>query len=259
MEENLTPMVAQYNAIKNQYKDCLLLYRLGDFYELFYEDAIVGARELNIVLTKKKISKDKDIPMCGIPYHSSESYIAKLVSKGYTVAICEQLEDASQAKGIVRRDVIRVITPGTYFDNEKLKTGVVSIVKKGESFSTSYINLSTGEFYCSVFSQEGLISFLNKFSPKEVVVEKGKDFSFIRQQFKSIFLTELDKQFFEESKIDILLKHFNVSHYRAFGMDQRDEFALQSASVILNYVKTTQKNFLPFVSPPKLYREDIYI
>ncbi|MCX7760248.1 MAG: hypothetical protein N2Z81_03590 [Hydrogenothermaceae bacterium] len=130
MEENLTPMIAQYNAIKNQYKDYLLLYRLGDFYELFYEDAIIGARELNIVLTKKKISKDKDIPMCGIPYHSADSYISKLVSKGYTVAICEQLEDASQSKGIVRRDVIRIITPGTYFDNDKLKTGVVSIIKK---------------------------------------------------------------------------------------------------------------------------------
>ncbi|MEZ0323552.1 MAG: DNA mismatch repair protein MutS [Hydrogenothermaceae bacterium] len=259
MEENLTPMIAQYNAIKNQYKDYLLLYRLGDFYELFYEDAIIGARELNIVLTKKRISKDKDIPMCGIPYHSSESYIAKLVSKGYKVAICEQLEDASQAKGIVKRDVIRVITPGTYFDNEKLKTGVVSIVKKGESFSTSYINLSTGEFYCSIFSQESLISFLNKFLPREVIVEKGKDFSFIKQHFKNIFLTELDKQFFEDSKIDILLNHFSLAHYRAFGIDQKDEFALKSASVVLHYVKITQKNFLPFISPPKLYKEDIYM
>lgn len=259
MEENLTPMIAQYNAIKNQYKDYLLLYRLGDFYELFYEDAIIGARELNIVLTKKRISKDKDIPMCGIPYHSADSYISKLVLKGYTVAICEQLEDSSQAKGIVRRDVIRIITPGTYFDNDKMKTGVVSVVKKGNNFSTSYINLSTGEFYCSVFNQEGLVSFLNKFLPKEVIVEKGKDFSFIKQQFQNVFLTELDSQFFEDSKIEILLKHFNVSHYRAFGIDQKDEFALQSASVILNYVKTTQKNFLPFISPPKLYREDIYM
>jgi DNA mismatch repair protein MutS len=115
--EDLTPMLAQYHALKREYSDCLLFFRLGDFYELFYEDAQIGSKELGLVLTSRPAGKGKErIPMCGVPYHSSQSYIAKLVSKGYKVAICEQLEDSSQAKGIVKRDVIRVITPGTYFE-----------------------------------------------------------------------------------------------------------------------------------------------
>ncbi len=133
-EKVSTPMVAQYHKIKTQYPDALLLYRLGDFYELFYEDAHIGAKELNIVLTKKKVGKNIEIPMCGIPFHSAESYISRLVMKGHKVAICEQLEEATKGKGIVKRDVIRVLTPGTYFENEKLQSSLIAVFPSGETY-----------------------------------------------------------------------------------------------------------------------------
>lgn len=129
--DDLTPMLAQYHALKQQYSDCLLFFRLGDFYELFYEDAQIGSKELGLVLTSRPAGKGKErIPMCGVPYHSASSYISRLVSKGYKVALCEQLEDASQAKGIVRRDVIRVITPGTYFEKEVCGVAAVYVKNK---------------------------------------------------------------------------------------------------------------------------------
>lgn len=132
MSEDLTPMLSQYHHFKKQYPDCLLLFRLGDFYELFYEDAEVGSRELGLVLTSRPAGKGKErIPMCGVPYHSASSYISRLVAKGYKLAICEQLEDASQAKGLVKRDVIRVITPGTYFEKEAC--GLVGLVRRGRN------------------------------------------------------------------------------------------------------------------------------
>lgn len=259
VEENITPMIAQYNMIKNQYKDYLLLYRLGDFYEMFYEDALVGSRELNIVLTRKKIAKNKDIPMCGIPYHSADSYITRLVSKGYSVAICEQLEDASTAKGIVKRDVIRVITPGTYFDNEKLKTGLVCVYARGKRYSGSYLNLSTGEFYCGSFEEESLVNFITKFSPREILLEGGSQLDFLDKQFKGVFKTSVSKEFFQDETIEELLRHFKVVDYRAFGLHDRDSFCLISAGALLRYVKETQKSFLPFISPPKLYTEESFM
>lgn len=259
MENNLTPMIAQYNMIKSQYKDYLLLYRLGDFYELFYEDALIGAKELNIVLTRKRISKDKDIPMCGIPYHSAESYITKLVSRGYSVAICEQLEDASSAKGIVKRDVIRVITPGTYFDNDKLKTGVMSIHIKGNLFHCGYINLSTGEFLCGSFNKEGLLNFMVKLQPKEVLVKKDFEPEFVKQSIKNIFITKLDETFFSEETIKTLLSHYKVTDPIAFGIYTRDIGCLTAAAAVFKYTKITQKNFLPFISPPKLYTDSEFM
>ncbi|MEJ7555049.1 MAG: DNA mismatch repair protein MutS, partial [Aquificaceae bacterium] len=131
--QDLTPMLSQYHHFKKLYRDCLLFFRLGDFYELFYEDAEIGSRELGLVLTSRPAGKGKErIPMCGVPYHSANSYISKLVSKGYKVAICEQLEDASQSKGLVKRDVIRVITPGTYFEKETC--GLASLLKRGSLY-----------------------------------------------------------------------------------------------------------------------------
>lgn len=255
MEDHLTPMIAQYNMIKSQYKDYLLLYRLGDFYELFYEDALIGAKELNIVLTKKRISKDKDIPMCGIPYHSAESYITRLVSRGYSVAICEQLEDAGSAKGIVKRDVIRVITPGTYFDNDKLKTGVMSIYRKGNQFHCGYINLSTGEFLCGSFDREGLVNFTVKLQPREILVEKEFEPEFLKQSVKNIFITKLDETFFSEDSEKTLLSHYRATDPMAFGIYVKDTGCLVAAAAVFKYTKVTQKSFLPFISPPRIYTD----
>ncbi len=254
--ENLTPMITQYHKIKNEYQECLLLYRLGDFYELFYEDAIVGAKELNIVLTKKKISKDKEIPMCGIPYHSADSYISKLISKGHKVAICEQLEPASASKGIVKREVIRVITPGTYFDNEHLKGGIVVLYKDGNKFATAFLDLSTGEFFASKFNKESLISFLNKFTPKEILTPKDLDISFINQDYKNFFHNQIPDDLFENT--EDFLKYFNIKTITAFGFEDDDNL-LKVIAAAFNYAKYTQKSFLPYIETPKPYIEDKYI
>lgn len=254
--ENLTPMIAQYHNIKNDYQDCLLLYRLGDFYELFYEDAIIGSKELNIVLTRKKISKDKDIPMCGIPYHSADSYIYKLVSKGYKVAICEQLEPASASKGIVKREVIRVITPGTYFDNEHLKGGVVALYKDGNKFAAAFLDLSVGEFFASKFNKESLVSFLNKFRPREILTPKDLDISFISEDYKNFFHNPIPEELFENT--EEFLNHFNIKTIISFGFEDDDNL-LKVIAAAFNYAKYTQKGFLPYIETPKPYIEDKYM
>jgi len=253
MEKVSTPMLAQYHKIKNDYQDALLLYRLGDFYELFYEDAVIGAKELNIVLTKKKVGKAASIPMCGIPYHAADSYISRLVSKGYKVAICEQLEDASKAKGIVKRDVIRVITPGTYFDNEKFKASLLSLYPKGKNYYMAYLDLSTGEFDVGVLDKDNLISFIGKFQPKEILIPKDLSIPEVKEHFKTVFFTELTEDFFSFDSVKDMYEFFGVSHYSAFGIDEFQKDVIYPASAAVRYVKTTQKSFLPFINPPKIY------
>ena len=258
-DKNMTPMLAQYHRIKNDYPDALVLYRLGDFYEMFYEDAYTGARDLNIALTKKKVGKDKYIPMCGIPYHSADSYISRLVSKGHKVAICEQLEDASKAKGIVKRDVIRVITPGTYFENEKMRSALASVFPSGSDFGVSYLDLSTGEFFASVMDTDSLISFIGKFQPKEILTPEGKNIDFLKENFRWIFITQLPEDFFDQQSVDELLKFFKTFNESSFGFSQKDSPAVRSAASILKYARITQKDFLPFISHLKPYKEDIFI
>ncbi len=258
-EKNLTPMLAQYHKIKDEYPDALVLYRLGDFYEMFYEDAHIGARELNIALTKKKVGKNRSIPMCGIPFHALDSYITRLISKGHKVAICEQLEDASQAKGIVKRDVIRVITPGTFFENEKLKSALAGIYPAGKKYAVSYLDLSTGEFFGTLFDREDLISFIGKFQPKEILIPEGFEIPEIEESFKSIFISHLPEEFFGEDAVEELLKFFHTSHFSAFGFNDSEKTVLHPLSAVLKYAKTTQKSFLPFINSPKPYREDRYV
>ncbi len=258
--KNLTPMLAQYHRIKDEYPDTLVLYRLGDFYEMFYEDAYIGAKELNIVLTKKKVGKNTEIPMCGIPYHSADGYISRLVAKGHKVAICEQLEDASQAKGIVKRDVIRMITPGTYFENEKLRASLMAIYPyRRKSFAVGYLDLSTGEFLGGILDEDEIISFIGKFQPREIIVEKGTDVSLIKEHFKSIYISELPEGYFSKEAQEELLSHFNTSHISGFGFQVGEDVILAPLGALLKYAKTTQKNFLPFINKPKPYRDDLYI
>ncbi len=258
-EKVSTPMLAQYHKIKNQYQDALLLYRLGDFYELFYEDAVIGAKELNIVLTKKRVGKNAYIPMCGIPYHSADGYISRLVSKGYKVAICEQLEDASKAKGIVKRDVIRVITPGTYFDNEKLRSSLLGVYPQKEKYSIAYLDLSTGEFDIGSLDYDSLISFIGKFQPKEIIIPENIEIEEITRHFKNIFITKLPQEYFSEDSVKELLEFFNTTHYTAFGINEKNTTDLFPAAAILKYARITQKSFLPFINPPKLYSDQKYM
>lgn len=148
-----SPMMQHYLQTKEEYKDCILFYRLGDFYEMFFDDAITTSRELELTLTGKDCGQAERAPMCGIPFHAAEVYIAKLIEKGYKVAICEQVEDPKQAKGIVKRDVIRVVTPGTVIESnlleEKKNNYIMSAFKSGLYFGVAVCDVSTGEFYAT--------------------------------------------------------------------------------------------------------------
>ena len=170
---SLTPMVEQYMAVKKQHPDELLFFRLGDFYEMFNEDALVASRELNLTLTKRSNSNG-DMPMCGVPYHAVDGYLAKLVKKGYRIAICEQTEDPKEAQGnIVQRDVIRIVTPGTALNEEVLNEGqhryLVYLLEEGERICLSAADVSTGEFLATCLSGENLldqvVAELGRFSP----------------------------------------------------------------------------------------------
>ena len=149
----LSPMMQNYLETKEQYKDCMVFYRLGDFYEMFFDDAIVASRELEITLTSRACGLEEKAPMCGVPHHAVDIYVSRLISKGYKVAICEQLEDPKKAKGIVKRDVIRVVTPGTVIESnmleEKKNNYIMTIVKKGIYYGLAICDISTGDFYAT--------------------------------------------------------------------------------------------------------------
>ena len=173
-----SPMMQHYLETKEKYNDCILFYRLGDFYEMFFDDAKLAAKELEITLTGKDCGQEERAPMAGIPFHAAESYISKLIEKGYKVAICEQLEDPKQAKGIVKRDVIRVVTPGTVIEtnmlDEKKNNYIMSIFKKGIYFGIAVCDVTTGDFYASNISDDNnfaiLIDEISKFNPAEIIV-----------------------------------------------------------------------------------------
>ncbi len=248
----LTPMLAQYHYFKNEYPDCLLFFRLGDFYELFYEDAVIGSKELNLVLTSRPAGKGRErIPMCGVPYHSADNYIKRLVSKGYKIAICEQVEDPSKARGIVKRDVIRVITPGTYFEKET--GGLAVLYGKGSYYYVAYLNLSVGDFIGAKVRREEILDFLSKFSVRELLVKKGERIPQEVSKTLNLFLTELDEDFFEESAEEIK-KNFNLFSLRSVGF-QEEEFSYP-LGVAYRYAKLTQKSFTPFIRRPKPFQDE---
>ncbi|MBE6053148.1 MAG: DNA mismatch repair protein MutS, partial [Clostridium sartagoforme] len=175
----LTPMMRQYFEIKENYKDCILFFRLGDFYEMFFEDAKIASRELELVLTGRDCGLEERAPMCGIPFHAASSYIARLVSKGYKVAIGEQVEDPAVAKGIVKRDVIKVITPGTFVeaseDSEYKNIYIMCIVENDGSYGVSISDISTGEFKVTSFNgvKATLLDEITKVNPKEILVDEN--------------------------------------------------------------------------------------
>ena len=174
----LSPMMQQYFEIKEQYSDYLLFFRLGDFYELFFDDAILGSKELELTLTGRSCGQDEKAPMCGVPYHSADTYIAKLVERGYRVAICEQVEDPALAKGIVKREVIKIITPGTVTNqsmlNENETNYLAGIYIGRETTAIAYCDISTGElnatFFTDTDSNEILFNELVKIEAKEILV-----------------------------------------------------------------------------------------
>ena len=248
-------MLAQYHYFKREYPDCLLFFRLGDFYELFYEDAVVGSKELNLVLTSRPAGKGRErIPMCGVPYHSAESYIKRLVGKGYKIAICEQVEDPSKARGIVKRDVVRVITPGTYFEKET--GGLSALYGKGSYYYVAYLNLSVGDFVGAKVRREEILDFLSKFPVRELLVRKGEKLPQEILKTLSIFLTELEEGFFEEGSEEIR-KSFNLFSLRSLGF-QEEEFSY-ALGTAYRYARLTQKSFTPFIRKPRPFQDEGFV
>ena len=176
--EKLTPMMQQYMETKNEYKDCLLFYRLGDFYEMFFDDALTCSRELEITLTGKNCGLEERAPMCGIPFHAVEGYLSKLISKGYKVAICEQVEDPKQSKGLVKREVTRIVTPGTNLNTQTLdetkNNYLMCIIYTPNAYGISIIDVTTGDFYVTeVENSRKLLDEINKFTPSEIICNES--------------------------------------------------------------------------------------
>ena len=250
---DLTPMMQQYMATKEQYKDCILFYRLGDFYEMFFDDALVASKELEITLTGKNCGQEERAPMCGIPYHAADSYLTKLVSKGYKVAICEQVEDPKLAKGIVKREVIRIVTPGTNLNMMSLEESknnyLMCITYTEDKIGIAVVDAMTGDFYVTEVSDtKKLNDEIVKFSPSELICNdnflvSGYSIDDLRERF-GISVNKIDSWYFEEDSCQKLLcKHFKVNTLTALGVD---DFAAGqiAAGAVLAYLYETQKNSL---------------
>ncbi|MCE5194220.1 MAG: DNA mismatch repair protein MutS [Nitrospiraceae bacterium] len=250
----LTPLMKQYSSIKEKYKDSILMFRLGDFYEMFGEDAKLASKILQIALTSRDKSKEEPVPMCGIPHFASETYITKLIKAGHKVAICEQLEDAKEAKGIVQRDVIRVITPGTHApEHPKENNYILSFYPDGTKHGVAVADISTGEFmiYETV---EPLEDELSRFEPKEILCPKVlKDNIHYAEVLNDFYVTPYDEWAYEYPEAyKSLLTHFKVSSLEGYGCEGMSA-AISAAGALINYLEETQKETLNFkkISPLK--------
>ena len=252
----LSPMMKQYFDIKEQYKDCLLMYRLGDFYELFFDDALITSRELELTLTGRNCGLEERAPMCGVPFHAANSYIAKLVAKGYKVAICEQIEDPKEAKGIVKREVIRIITPGTIdideSTNAKDNLYLASVYITKKTSGIAYTDITTGEFTAlevrDNHDNELLISELVRISPKEIIYFDETSSDFIDLYCKTspgTYINTIDESYFKYSSCeDILLSQFEVTSLIPLDIQDKREVTIASGSLLL-YLMETEKHASP--------------
>jgi len=250
---DITPMMQQYMEIKKQYKDCILFYRLGDFYEMFFEDAKICTKELELTLTGKYYGQKERAPMCGIPYHAAEGYLSKLISKGYRVAICEQVEDPKAAKGIVKREVIRIVTPGTNINTQALDESknnyLMGIVHTTNAYGIATVDVSTGDFYVTeVDTQRKLLDEIYKFTPSEIICNStfmvsGIDIDDLKNRMQ-ISISDLDPWYFDDDLCkEALKKHFGVSSLEGLGLKDYTIGAI-AAGAIMQYLLETQKNSL---------------
>ena len=246
----LSPMMQQYNEIKRSYQDCLLMFRLGDFYELFFEDAETASRELGLTLTGRNCGLKERAPMCGVPFHAADSYISTLVKKGHKVAICEQLEDPATAKGIVKRDVIRVVTPGTLdFDqNDSRNLFIASLNISGNTGSLAYSDVSTGELYALEVKIDGrddsLGSELAKIGPGEIILT-GSTLERLSQvtgdDLRAYYYNVLDDSYYKKGTCERVIKeHFSIESLLPLGIEDRPGL-ISSVGSILMYLTDTQK------------------
>lgn len=264
----LTPMMQQYMAIKEQYKDCILFYRLGDFYEMFYEDALTASRELEITLTGKNCGQEERAPMCGVPYHAVDVYLNKLVAKGYKVAICEQAEDPKQAKGIVKREVIRIVTPGTNLSQQALDEGrnnyLMCLVYDNKQFGLAITDISTGDFYTTeVATLKDLYDEIHRFSPSEIICNDSFYMSGANlDDFKDrlhVSVSTLDTWYMDEAvSVQKIKEHFKVASLDGLGLTDFPSGTLAVGALLL-YLYETQKNTLDNLTKITPYRSGGYM
>lgn len=269
MAQNLTPMMRQYVELKEKYSDCLLFFRLGDFYEMFFEDAKTASKELELVLTGRDCGLAERAPMCGVPYHSVDVYINKLIDKGYKVAICEQLEDPALAKGLVTRDVIRIITPGTVIEERMLEEGknnyIASIHFENSAIGLAYADVSTGGFFaCELQGSNALsqlIDELARLQPTQIIADESL---FVQQvltkRISSKYYLERykEKAFQFASASERLRRHFRVASLRGFGCETLP-VAVSAAGALMQYLEETQKNALSHIQSLRILDRTSYM
>ncbi len=268
-----SPMMQKYLETKEQYKDCILFYRLGDFYEVFFDDATLVSRELEITLTGKDCGLSERAPMAGVPFHAAETYIAKLISKGYKVAICEQLEDPKTTKGIVERGVIRVVTPGTVVDSnmleERKNNYIMSIYKTGLYFGVAVSDISTGEFYATSIKENNNFSLLldeiSKYSPTEIIVNtmmqnSKEEIAKIKLKFPSVYITTCEESYFSEDIVK-LKETFHLEDEKGEEITDLSENYLAVAAInsLKEYIINTQMVDLSSVNKAKIYSVSKYM
>lgn len=266
-----SPMMQQYLSIKQEHKDSILFFRLGDFYEMFFDDAILASRELEITLTGRDCGQEERAPMCGVPFHAVDVYVSKLIEKGYKVAICEQLEDPKLTKGMVKRDVVRIITPGTIIESnmldEKRNNYIMSVFKKGIHFGLAICDISTGDFYATKIVENNnfpiLLDELAKYNPAEIIVNNllynsTEEIEQIRKRFNLYINNYADNSI--TNNTDILLKNYDIT-YEGKKQESLKEFELESISInaLLEYLNKTQKIKLEHINHIKLYNLQKYM
>ena len=268
-----SPMMQRYLETKKEYEDCILFYRLGDFYEMFFDDAITASRELELTLTGKDCGQEERAPMCGIPHHAAEIYVSRLIAKGYKVAICEQLEDPKKAKGIVKRGVIRVVTPGTLVDSnmleERKNNYIMSIFKTGIYFGISVCDISTGEFYSAEIKDQNnfptLLDEIARYTPSELVVNSmmancEEEMAKIKERFENIYVTKFNDKFFKTELNNIDLR-FNIVDNDGKKQENIKEKTLIVASInaLIEYIEETQKTSLDHINKITIYNLSKYM
>ncbi len=255
-DKEYSPMMQKYLQTKEQYKDCLLFYRLGDFYEMFFDDAILASQVLDIVLSGRSCGGDNKAPMCGVPYHAVDNYVAKLLAKGYKVAICDQLSEPKKT-GIVDRDVTRVITPGTVIESDILGATVsnyiLSACKEGDVFGVSFCDVSTGEFKVAEFeNKKNFLDLLSRIQPVEILCNEeifnlslDKDIKAL--DFLPQFTRQIDYEFDYQNALDSIKKQFNISNIKGHDFANLKQ-AIRASGALLNYLFETQKRSLNHIN-----------
>jgi DNA mismatch repair protein MutS len=266
-----SPMMQHYLDTKKDYKDSILFYRLGDFYEMFFDDAILASRELELTLTGKECGQEERAPMCGIPFHAAENYIARLISKGYKVAICEQMEDPKQAKGIVKREVIRVVTPGTVIESnlldEKKNNYIMSVYKSGIYFGIAVCDVSTGDFRATQIKETNNFSAaldeISRYSPAEIVVnnlmyDTTEEIAKIRERFQIYISKQEDNKF--SNNVEELTSKYNVVDESENKIEINDKtLCICAINGLLTYILETQKTNLDHINKIILYNNTKYM